>query len=32
VGGLEPERIFRDDTDRMDFVARVAALAEDGAA
>ena len=31
VRGLERRRIFRDDTDRRDFVARVGALAEGGA-
>ena len=31
VRGLERRRIFRDDTDRREFVARVGALAEGGA-
>jgi REP element-mobilizing transposase RayT len=31
VRGLERRAIFRDDTDRADFVARLAALAESGA-
>jgi len=31
VRGLERQRIFRDDADRTDFVARLAALAEQGA-
>jgi hypothetical protein len=31
VRGLALQRSFRDETDRMDFVARVAALAEGGA-